>query len=58
MKLKDLKEGDKVVVYNIYGDSIKKVDRVTKAQIIVDGYKYRRETGYRIGGGNLGIVVE
>ena len=50
MELKDLKEGDKVIVYNRYGDSIKTVERVTKTQIVVDGYKYRRETGYQIAG--------
>lgn len=47
---KRFKEGDKVVVYNRWIDSIKTVGRVTKTQIIINGTKYKRDTGSQIGG--------
>lgn len=50
MELKDLKEGDKVVVYKRWGDSINVIEKVTKTQIVVNGTKYRRESGSQIGG--------
>lgn len=50
MELKDLKEGDKVIVYGRWNDCIKVIEKVTKTHIIVNGIKYRREDGRKIGG--------
>ena len=50
MELKDLKVGDKVIIRNRWNDRIGTIERVTKAQIIVNGYKFRRETGSQING--------
>lgn len=50
MELKDLKAGDKVVIRNRWNDRIGTIERVTKTQIIVNGYKFRRESGLQING--------
>lgn len=50
MELKDLKAGDKVIIYNRWNERIGTIDKVTKTQIIVNGYKYRRENGSQING--------
>lgn len=50
MELKDLKAGDKVIIRNRWNDRIGTIERVTKTQIIVNGYKFRRENGSQING--------
>lgn len=50
MELKDLKAGDKVIIRNRWNNRIGTIERVTKTQIIVNGYKFRRENGSQING--------
>lgn len=48
--LESLKPGDKVAIPVKYGDnySIRTVDRVTNTQIVVNGCKYRKTSGYLV----------
>lgn len=49
---KNLKVGDYVIVSPHYGaDKVSKVEKISKAIIVVDGQKYNMETGYQIGRG-------
>ena len=57
MKLEDLKVGDVVVVRSIYSESLRKVDRTTKTQVILSyggnsKSSFNRQTGYRCGRSN------
>lgn len=55
-QLSELKEGDYVFQALGYGDWKKaKITRLTKTQIVIAGIKYRRDTGYLVGGGNWGV---
>jgi hypothetical protein len=51
-EFEDLKAGDEVVLISrVFGDtqySLKKVERVTKTQIVIDNTKYRRSDGWEI----------
>lgn len=49
-ELKDLVEGDKVLVTGMYHRRIAKVDKVTKTQIVVDNARFRRNSGWQCGG--------
>lgn len=42
-ELKDLVEGDEVLVTSMYYRRIAKVDKVTKTQIVVDNVRFRRK---------------
>lgn len=48
-ELKDLVEGDEVLVIGMYYRRIAKVDKVTKTQIVVDNARYRRNSGLQCG---------
>lgn len=48
-ELKDLVEGDEVLVTGMYYRRIAKVDKVTKTQIVVDDARYRRNSGLQCG---------
>lgn len=48
-ELKDLVEGDEVLVTGMYYRRIAKVDKVTKTQIVVDNARYRRNSGLQCG---------
>jgi len=50
--LSEIKTGDYVALYNNRGDCIKKVqvERVTNAQIVINGEKYSKEDGHKIEG--------
>lgn len=48
-ELKDLVEGDEVLVTSMYYRRIAKVDKVTKTQIVVDNARYRRNSGLQCG---------
>lgn len=47
--LEELKEGDKVICYNSFGNFIDVVEKVTKTQIHTKYGKYRRKDGYSVG---------
>lgn len=49
-ELKDLVEGDEVIVKGMNHRRIAKVDKVTKTQIVVDNVRYRRNSGWQCGG--------
>lgn len=49
-ELKDLVEGDEVLVTGMYHRHIAKVDKVTKTQIIVNNARFRRDSGWQCGG--------
>ena len=48
-ELKDLVEGDEVLVTGMYYRHIAKVDKVTKTQIVVDNARFRRDSGWQCG---------
>lgn len=48
-ELKDLVEGDEVLVTGMYHRHIAKVDKVTKTQIIVNNARFRRDSGWQCG---------
>lgn len=48
-ELKDLVEGDEVLVTGMYHRHIAKVDKVTKTQIIVNNARFRRDFGWQCG---------
>lgn len=62
--LSSLKAEDRVIVYDNRGNYVANVARVTNTQIVlVNGRKYRRNTGHQIGAGawdgsSLGPVTE
>ena len=48
--LKDLKEGDRVVVSGGYHYHLEKIERLTKTQfVLTNGTRYRRKDGWRVG---------
>ena len=49
-ELKDLVEGDEVLVTGMSDEHISKVDKVTKTQIIVNNARFRRDSGWQCGG--------
>ena len=49
-ELKDLVEGDEVLVTGMYHRHIAKVDKVTKTQIIANNARFRRDSGWQYGG--------
>lgn len=44
-ELKDLVEGDEVLVTGMSYKCIAKVDKVTKTQIVVDNARFKRDSG-------------
>lgn len=48
-ELKDLVEGDEVLVTGMSHRNIAKVDKVTKTQIIVNNARFRRDSGLQFG---------
>lgn len=48
-ELKDLVEGDEVLVRGMCHRRIAKVDKVTKTQIIIDNARFRRDSGWQCG---------
>lgn len=48
--LKDLVEGDEVLVTGMYHRHIANVDKVTKTQIIANNARFRRDSGWQCGG--------
>ncbi|WP_293555744.1 hypothetical protein [Phascolarctobacterium sp.] len=49
-ELKDLKVGDKVIIYGAYGNrDVSAVERITKTLVVVKGNKYRKSDGFRCG---------
>lgn len=46
-ELKDLVEGDEVLVTGMFHRHIAKVDKVTKTQIVVDNVRFRRNSGWQ-----------
>lgn len=48
-ELKDLVEGDEVLVTGMFHRHIAKVDKVTKTQIIVNNARFRRDSGWQCG---------
>lgn len=50
-ELKDLVEGDEVLVTGMYYRRIAKVDKVTKTQIVVDNARFKRDSGWQCGSG-------
>lgn len=51
-ELKDLVEGDEVLVIGMHHRRIAKVDKVTKTQIIIDNTRFRRDSGWQCGSNN------
>ena len=49
-ELKDLVVGDDVLVTSMCHRRIAKIDKVTKAQIVVDNVRFRRDSGRQCGG--------
>lgn len=48
--LDQLQAGDEVTVFLNYGAvEVHKIDRVTKTQIVIGGWKFRKKDGFRIG---------
>ena len=41
--------GDRVIVLDVFGPSLRRVDRTTETQIIVGPHKYRRKDGNIVG---------
>lgn len=52
-ELKDLVEGDEVLVTGMHRRRIAKVDKVTKTQIVVDNVRFRRDSGWQCGNDRL-----
>ena len=48
-ELKDLVEGDEVLVTGMSHRHIAKVDKVTKTQIVVNNARFRRDSGWQCG---------
>lgn len=48
-ELKDLVEGDEVLVTGMSHRHIAKVDKVTKTQIIVNNARFKRDSGWQCG---------
>lgn len=49
-ELKDLKVGDKVIIYSEYGNrDVSAIERITKTLVVVKGNKYRKSDGFRYG---------
>lgn len=48
-ELKDLVEGDEVLVTGMSYKRIAKVDKVTKTQIVVDNARFKRDSGWQCG---------
>lgn len=48
-ELKDLKDGDDVLITGTFHRRIAKVDKVTKTQIIVNNARFRRDSGWQCG---------
>lgn len=48
-ELKDLVEGDEVLVTGMFHRHISKVDKVTKTQIIVNNARFKRDSGWQCG---------
>ncbi len=48
-ELKDLVAGDDVLVTGMFHRRIAKVDKVTKTQIIINGVRFRRDSGWQCG---------
>lgn len=48
-ELKDLVDGDEVLVIGTLHRSIAKVDKVTKTQIVIDNARFRRDSGWQCG---------
>ena len=49
-ELKDLQVGDEVVIKGLgYPERIAKIERITKTQIVVNGYKFNRGSGSQCG---------
>lgn len=49
MELKDLVVGDDVLVIGMHHRCIAKVDKVTKTKIVVNGVRFRRNSGWQCG---------
>lgn len=49
-ELKDLQAGDEVIVDSLYDRTIAKVDRVTKTQIVIGTERFRKQSGWSVGG--------
>ena len=54
-ELKDLVEGDEVLVRGMRHRRIAKVDKVTKTQIIIDNTRFRRDSGWQCGSNNWNV---
>lgn len=48
-ELKDLVAGDDVLVEGSFRRRIAKIDKVTKTQIVVNGVRFRRDSGWQCG---------
>ena len=48
-ELKDLVDGDEVLVTDTLHRRIAKVDKVTKTQIVIDNARFRRDSGWQSG---------
>ena len=47
--LEQLEAGDRVIVLDVFGPSLRRVERTTETQIIVGPHKYRRKDGDIVG---------
>ena len=48
-ELKDLVEGDEVLVTGMFHRRIAKIDKVTKTQIVVDNARFNKNSGWQCG---------
>lgn len=49
-ELKDLKVGDKVIIYSVYGNrDVSAIERITKTLVVVNNIKYRKSDGFASG---------
>lgn len=57
-ELKDLQVGDIVLIRSTFNKRLAKVSKITKTQIVVDGTRYRKESGWQCGNDrwNCGIL--
>lgn len=55
-ELKDLVEGDEVLVTGMYHRHIAKVDKVTKTQIIVNNARFKRDSGWQCGSDRWNVI--
>lgn len=56
-KLKDLQIGDIVLIRSTFNKRLAKVSKITKTQIVANGFRYRKDSGWQCGSDRLNAGI-